>query len=319
MSAIQRRLRFLGRRFDRGAGTPLSRNREIPVTDAELQARLAAYEVGWPPGHFYSPVPSLHEVATREDRIFVASPPGLPGIDLNVARQLELLEEFSAFSTTMPFTATPAEGMRYYFENENFRYGEAIVLYSMIRMLRPKRIVEVGSGYSSCATLDTSDRFFGGAIQCTFVEPHPELLLSLLHPGDDAQIDIVERLVQDVEMDVFTRLEPNDILFIDSSHVTKVGNDVNYLYLEVLPRLAPGVRVHIHDVPYPFEYPMDWVYGGRGWNEAYLLRAFLSFNSVYEIEFFNSYLAQFHSEAFHSYLPLAAGNPGSSIWLSRRR
>lgn len=290
---------------------------ELEATVAQLRAELERYQLGWPPGHFYSPIPSLTEVREREEPIFGPRPASLPGIELRPERQLALLKKLHAFYTDLPFRDDKQSGVRYFFNNPNFTHGDGTVLYGMIRHARPRRIVEIGSGYSSCAILDTNERFFGHAISCTFIEPFPDLLHSLLHDGDAARVTILDRRVQDVDIAVFEQLESGDILFVDSSHVAKVGSDVNHIYLEILPRLASGVYVHVHDVGYPFEYPKEWVYQGRAWNEVYLLRAFLLFNAAFVIELFNSYLGQFHRDALVHYLPIADRNPGTSIWLRR--
>jgi hypothetical protein len=125
--------------------------------------------------------------------------------------------------------------------------------------------------------------------------------------------------VQQTPQAFFEELGPGDILFIDSSHVSKCGSDVNHLVFQVLPRLAPGVRVHVHDVFYPFEYPRNWVLEeGRAFNEDYLLRAFLTFNTAYEILAWNSSVAALFPERFAAALPDAAQNAGASIWLLRK-
>ena len=94
-------------------------------------------------------------------------------------------------------------------------------------------------------------------------------------------------MVQNVKLIEFEKLEPNDLLFIDSSHISKIGSDLNYLLFEVLPSLKPGVIIHFHDILYPFEYPYEWIEKGIYWNEAYLLKAFLMHNKNYEILLFN--------------------------------
>jgi hypothetical protein len=101
--------------------------------------------------------------------------------------------------------------------------------------------------------------------------------------------------------------------------VSKTGSDVNYLLLEVLPRLKTGVWIHFHDLFYPFEYPQDWVFGGRSWNEGYALRAFLQFNTSFRIEFMNTFLEHFHEARFAQRMPLCLRNPGGSLWLRRVR
>jgi len=187
----------------------------------------------------------------------------------------------------------------------------------MIRHAHPKRIIEVGSGYSSCVTLDTNEIYFNNAIKCTFVDPFPDLLLSVLKQGDTARIEIIRRKLQDVEIDVFRSLSAGDILFIDGSHVSKVGSDVNYALFEILPSLNPGVYIHFHDVFYPFEYPLDWLYEGRAWNENYLLRAFLQYNAHFQIAFWTPYMFQFHRQAMIEKMPLGERNSGGSLWLRK--
>lgn len=270
-----------------------------------------------PPGHFYSSIPCLDSVRQHEDRIFDRSQRILSGIDLNDAEQLELLLSFKKFYDELPFQAQKTPAFRYFFENHSYEYSDAIFLYCMIRHTRPKRIIEVGSGYSSCVTLDTNERFFNYAITCTFIDPSSDLLLSLMRPGDSDRVEIVTRNVQDVGIDRFCELASGDILFVDSTHVSKVGSDVNYLFFEILPRLAPGVLIHFHDIFCPFEYPKERIYEGRAWTEAYLLRSFLEFNETFKIVLFNTYLEQFHQDFFFREMPLCLRNPGGSIWLRR--
>ena len=155
-------------------------------------------------------------------------------------------------------------------ENPAFATVTPSFFYCILRHTRPARVIEVGSGYSSCALLDTNELFFGNSIACTFIEPYPQLLTSLLKDGDDSRITVVAKNLQDVELSVFSELSAGDVLFVDSSHVSKTNSDVNYVFFEILPRLSSGVYIHFHDIFYPFEYPKEWVYQGRAWNEAYL-------------------------------------------------
>jgi len=270
-----------------------------------------------PPGHFYSPIPNLDEVKENESSIFGSMPEVIPGIDLAEASQLQLMDEFKTYYPEQPFTDHKTPGLRYYFENTSYSYSDAIILYCMIRHAKPKRIVEIGSGHSSCATLDTNEMFFSGGISTTFIEPYPELLLSLIKPSDQGSIQLIPDKLQDVDSEVFQSLEANDILFVDSTHVCRTNSDVNRILFEILPVLKSGVFVHFHDIFYPFEYPKEWVYEGRAWNEVYALRAFLQFNSAYRIVFFNTYLEHFHRPRFEAHLPLCLKNPGGSIWLQK--
>jgi predicted O-methyltransferase YrrM len=272
-----------------------------------------------PAGHFYSPLPSLREVNRARGRLFAPPPEALPGIELNEAAQLALLKEVKRYYGTLPFPSERAAERRYFYENPAYSYSDAIFLYGMIRHAAPRRIVEVGSGHSSCVMLDTAELFLDGHVDFTFIEPYPDRLLSLLKPEDLGRVKILAQRVQDIALEPFLALERNDILFIDSSHVMKIGSDVHHLLTEILPRLHPGVYVHIHDVFYPFEYPEEWITEGRAWNEAYALRAFLTFNDVFEIVLFNTYLERFHRDIFERDMPLCLKNEGGSIWLQRVR
>jgi hypothetical protein len=283
-------------------------------TRAELRATLERYEVGWPPGHFYSPIPDLADVRRRDASIFPAMDAALPGLDLREDAQLTLLRDLGAFAAEQPWSSARRPPLRYGFENANFQHGEALVLYALLRLVRPRRVVEVGSGWSSCVVLDVNERFLDHSVACTFIDPYPELLRELA-PGDDLDIRAVP--VQDAGLELFAELGRDDMLIIDSTHVAKVGSDVNYLMFEVLPRIAPGVLVHVHDVYYPFEYPRAWVYQGRAWNEIYLVHAFLMYNARWEIVFFNSFMGARHSEALTTHLPQTIHGAGSSLWLRR--
>lgn len=238
----------------------------------------------------------------------------LRGINLNEKEQLQLLDCLLQYYSEIPFKEQPFLNLRYYFDNSMYSYSDGIFLYSMIRHFKPKRIIEVGSGFSSAVMLDTNDRFFDKSIECSFIEPFPDRLNSLLRKEDE--VNVIQKRVQDVGVEFFEKLVENDILFIDSTHVSKTGSDVNYIFFEILPRLKKGVKVHFHDIFYPFEYPKNWVIDNkRSWNEDYMLRAFLSFNQNFEILIFNTFLEKFHEEWFNKHMPLCLKNTGGNLWI----
>lgn len=279
---------------------------------------MSQQPIGWPPGHYYSPVPSIAEIKEREASIFCSAEKRVPGIDLNEPGQLSLLKQLEKYYPSLPFGEDRKPGLRYFFNNPNYSYGEAIILYCMMNLLRPERIIEIGSGYSSCAILDTCELVFDNGVNCLFIEPYPELFFSLLKSNDRERISVLPKRVQDVESKIFCELTRGDILFIDSSHVSKIDSDVNHILFRILPVLASGVHIHFHDIGFPFEYPKEWIYEGRAWNEAYLLRAFLQFNGFFKVKYFNAFMARHHPEALRKSLPLSVKNPGTSIWLERR-
>lgn len=270
----------------------------------------------FPPGHFYSPIPSLHNVKRNESRIFHI-PRFIPSIDLNEAEQIRFLDEYKQYYYDMPFKPEKEEGVRYFFENKYYSYSDGIFLYSMIRHIKPKNIIEIGSGFSSCLILDTNELHFENNIRCTFIEPFPDRLLSLIKTSDIERIKLIKKDIQNVDVETFGALSENDILLIDSTHISKVASDVNYIIFEILPALNKGVFIHFHDIFFPFEYPKEWIIGGRSWNEAYLLRAFLQYNNSFKIIFFNSYLAHFFKTKIEEEYPLCMKNTGGSIWIKK--
>jgi predicted O-methyltransferase YrrM len=271
-----------------------------------------------PPGHFYSPVPSLPELEARADTLWPNHlPETLPGIDLRAEAQLQTFADIARFAGTLEVAEHPTDRSRYFSDNVAYGIGDALTLHGMLRLATPARVIEIGSGYSSAMTLDTVERFLDGKTELTFIEPYPELLESLLRPSDREHVTIVPKSLQDVPIETFTALEAGDILFIDSTHVLKTGSDVIWLYNEILPRLNAGVIIHIHDIFYPFEYPREWVLEGRAWGEAYMVRAFLAFNTDYQILLFNSWLKEFHLDAIAELLPAMMANTGGALWLRR--
>jgi hypothetical protein len=271
-----------------------------------------------PPGHFYSPVPSVADIEAYRAQAREPRPPSLGAIDLRVDEQSALLDSFRGFYAEQPFPTEQSPETRYWFENHSFSYGDALALHCMLRSVRPKRVVEVGSGWSSCVLLDTCERFLDWEPEVTLIEPYPHQLHLLVRPDDLGRVRLVPEPVQQVSLDEFTVLDRDDILFIDSTHVARVGSDVLHEIFEILPSLQPGVYVHFHDIFYPFDYPVDWVEEGRGWNEAYVLRAFLEYNDAFEIVLWNDLIAQRFGDRLAQDFPLWTRNTGGSLWLRKR-
>jgi hypothetical protein len=289
---------------------------------SELHASLRSAASGpefVPSGHFYSAIPDRNELEKRLPPILRRDPLDVPGLDLHIDAQLCLLCELEPLYASQPFSGEETPDLRYRFENGAFSYADGLFLHLLLRHFKPSTIVEVGSGWSSACTLDTIEQFLEGKTQCTFIEPYDGLLRSLLKPNDLSRVRIIAQPVQDVSINKLVQLQENDLLFIDSTHVSKVGSDVNYLFFEVLPRLKPGVLVHVHDVFPSFEYPAEWHREGRVWTEDYLLRAFLLFNSAFEVLLWPSLLARVAPERLFGPFPLARANPGGSIYLRRTR
>lgn len=274
-----------------------------------------------PSGHFYSPCCDPEELRSMEDYIWPTSKiVDSPGIDYNIRTQLELLNEFARFSSQIQFALNEgsSDNVQYFYANDQFPCLDAEALFCFLRFLRPARIIEIGSGYSSLIMAEVNRKFFSETIQISCVEPFPRQFLLDGIPGIS---ELVKEKVQLVPLSFFDRLRRHDILFIDSSHVSKTGSDVNYELFEILPRLAPGVYVHIHDIFLPDDYPKKWAIDDlRNWNEEYLVRAFLQFNSHFEIAWSSYLLSTRYQEetqrVFPRFLSLGAGG---SLWIRRTK
>lgn len=245
----------------------------------------------------------------------------LPGLDMRDEAQKQLLSEivarFKDEYAAIPEGASTPE-FHFYLGNVAFEALDAEMLFGIIRLLKPRRMYEIGSGFSTLLAGDALRRNSMDGCPCRFIaiDPYgsPEL-------GLPSGVELWRVPVQEVSLSEFQSLGENDILFIDSSHVCKIGSDVEFLFLEVLPRLQPGVVVHVHDIFMPLEYPKQWVLARhRFWNEQYLLQAFLSFNTTFEVLWAGQWMqikyADLLTKAFPTYKP---GVSAGSFWFRRTR
>jgi hypothetical protein len=270
------------------------------------------------PGDYGSPIPDLDYVKKNEEKIFKLSNPVFE-IDLNDNAQLALLDQLKTYVDRYPY-GKDIQGSYLYTEQNNiyYKYHDAIVLFTILLYKKPKKIIEIGSGYSSALMMDVNSHFFMNSIELKFIEPFPENRLNLLI-GQKRENLILKKKVQDVDLSVFKELEFGDILFVDSSHVSKIGSDLNYILFEILPNLNSGVIIHFHDIYFPFEYPQSVIYQGYAWNEIYLLRAFLMYNNSFDVIFMNSYLGYKYKDVYTSifkmpYLP----EKGGALWIQKK-
>lgn len=252
------------------------------------------YEKAVPFNHYESPYPDIIEIHEKEKELFDDNKEILD-IDFNVKRQLELIDKMKKYKLPRWSNNKESTVYRYHYMNGWFDKGSADALYYMMRILNPQRIIEVGSGFSTAVMMDVNEYYFNQRIQITSIESRAERLKSLLKADD--HLEIIEENLQNMSVMYFEKLKENDILFIDSSHVSKMNSDVNYLFFEILPRLTEGVYIHFHDVMYPFLYHKEWIYQGRAYNEMYLLRAFLMNNRNYSIQLFGDMLTKKYSDS----------------------
>lgn len=243
---------------------------------------------------------------------------------MNEDLQLALLSRFSS-EFKKEYEAIPrqrtSDPHQFYLLNVSFVSVDAEILYCMIRYYKPRRIIEIGSGMSTLlmAQAVMQNKAEHPSYACDFlaIDPYPKEFLRNSLPGLSR---LVRTKVQEVALSEFTKLGVNDVLFIDSSHVLTIGSDVQFEFLEILPRLERGVIVHVHDIFLPVEYPMDWIQE-RHWffNEQYLLQVFLAFNDSFETLWAASWMHLRHADrlaaAFRSYVKDEV-QPGS-FWLRR--
>ncbi len=259
------------------------------------------------PAHFYSPIPD-----TRELRERLRPTLRVGGIDLRTDAQLALLARIGRESAPtlggLPKTGSPEHG--FFLENDAFTGIDPLLYVGVLEAYRPRRVVEVGSGFSTMLAAQVLASRRDASLQS--IDPWPRPFIEQGVPG----VDLVKHRVEELPLDHFTTLEAGDVLFIDSSHVVRAGSDVNYLFLEVLPYLAEGVLVHVHDIFLPDEYPRAWlVEQKRFWSEQYLLAAFLCHNSRAEVLLAAHFLGTRHRPAVVKALPWATRFDGGSFWI----
>lgn len=271
----------------------------------------------FPAGHFYSPTVDPVDIKSREGQIWHGRDE-MPGIQWNATNQLDLLNNvFRNYTADIHYPIKKsADEVGYYYSNDQFPVLDAEVLYCMLCHYQPKHMIEIGSGFSSLITADVNGRILNNKLDFTCVEPYPRQFLVDGVPGITR---LVVSKVEDLDLSFFSVLDAGDILFIDSSHVAKTGSDVNYLFFEIIPRLKKGTLIHIHDIFLPDEYSKKWVIEERrGWNEQYLLRAFLQFNSAFEVIWGSNYMAtRFAKEVEDVFPRFPELGGGGSIWIRK--
>ena len=284
--------------------------------------RFYRYESGLPTcsprGDFNSPLPDVLDGQRFAMAAFSnTTSDNIPGINLQIDAQNRLLLKIMDLYPEFDWPNFPIPGRRFHFDQAWYAQADSICLYSMLRLYRPNRVLEIGSGFTSALMLDVNEQFLANQTQLTFVDPYVDRLDLLVRHLDKSRVRIIDKQAQDAPAKIFAELEPGDFLFIDSSHVSKVGSDVNFLLFEILPNLPIGVFVHFHDVFWPFEYPAKWIAEGRSWNEAYLVRAFLAFNNSFEIVFWVPFAALRWRDLIKESMPAYLIDTGASIWIRR--
>lgn len=254
--------------------------------------------------HFYSPLPIISELDNK-----IWNRQEVRGINWNEKNSLILLEDLAKYANEFKELL---DSNQFNVNDGQFRYHDPATYYAMIRHFKPKKIMEVGAGATTkLASLAIKKNSKTDLIS---IDPYaPDYVRDLF-----GLQQLIKEPVQNIEIKKFQQLKRNDILFIDSSHISKIGSDVNYLFLEVMPSLNEGVLIHIHDIFLPLELPKDWIERLIFWNEQYLLHAFLIGNKDFEVLFGNRYMSLHHPESLHK---IYANEPigGGSFWMRKMR
>lgn len=265
-------------------------------------------------GHFYSPIVNIKEIKADESRIWPERPT-IHGIDFNDKGHLDFIDFCHTIMPEFDYPYEPnpeLKGWEFYFNNSQFSYLDPHVLFAMLRRRKPKRMIEIGSGFSSLLTADVNRNFLNNSLNFSCIEPYPREFLTKRIEGIS---EVIVDKVMNVPIDYFQELDKGDILFIDSSHVCKTGSDVNHIYFNIIPTLKKGVHIHIHDIFFPFDYKKEWVIDERrSWSEQYLLQAMLMYSNRFEVTFGCNYATFYFPDKIKSMLN-GKFYGGSSFWI----
>lgn len=275
------------------------------------------------PVHYYSPIPDIEDLKKRK---IWAKESTLAGIDFNIKNQLLLLDEIGKnFGAECDWPVEKNKEYDFFTDNGSFGYGCAVSAHGLIRKYKPKKVIEIGSGFSSIIITDAlkiNKKQTNKKYDYTIIDPFPSA--GVLNKRVKYN-RLIKKGVELTDLEIFTKLGKNDILFIDSSHVSKIGNDVNFLFLDVLPHLKPGVIVHVHDIALPKDYSQSYFTKEtfrQFWTEQYLLQSFLIYNSQFEVllamDYIMSQKAARFKKAFKTFDEDVHKDISGSFWMRRR-
>jgi predicted O-methyltransferase YrrM len=280
------------------------------LEDKDVRARLWRRGIAAQPSGFYASLVDPVELSASD------APLAQAGVDFNRDRQFDYLvgkfprfrDEYRALRDDRPLDW--ATRPRFFLDNDAFQNVDPLVYWALIRLHRPARIVEIGSGFSTLLAAEAVQK--NGTGRVTGIDPFPREFVR----RNDLDIELICQPVEQLDTAFFRSLKENDMLFVDSSHVVRAGGDVNWIVLDVLPHLSPGVLVHFHDIHFPFDYPRELIDRRNVyWTEQYLLHAYLLRNRVDEVLFGTRYAAHhFHREMSLAF-PVAKRLDGASFWL----
>ncbi len=253
------------------------------------------------PNHYYWPVPDFRELESRK----WPADQEPPGLDLAIGRQMDFLHAVvPRYQSEWASKSAPLFDVSYNYNNGFFETVDAEIAYCLVRHYKPRRIVEVGGGFSSrvmAAALDRNLKLDEVRGELVTIDPFPDRFPK---KALSDRVHLITQTVQNVDLDVFLSLESGDFLFLDSSHVVGIGSDVVREYLEIIPRISGGVLIHAHDIFIPADYPREAILHNLAfWSEQYLLQALLMFNPQFEVVWGSSYMQSRATDALENAFP----------------
>jgi hypothetical protein len=279
--------------------------------DLSLRERLQGHGVNLTPVHFYSTIPSVAEIKSSYEYQTAAAAPYHDPTIFQPDTLSSTLDQLMPFASEFnpPRDGDEKTGTSFFWKNSQFSGSDAMAYYCFIRLLRPRTVVEIGSGFSTLVALEAVRRNGSGRVIC--VEPYPRPFLA-----DNNQITLIRKPAQTLSADELNGwLGDGDFLFIDSTHTVKTGSDCTHLYLRILPRLRRNLLIHAHDIFLPFGLPVDWLLNKQiFWTEQYLLLALLLDNPKARVLFGSSYHQAFQKPRMDQFMGGKWPLGGGSFW-----
>jgi hypothetical protein len=265
-------------------------------------------DVVW--SHFYSSIPSIEDIENSYEYTS-DEPPYLNNDIFDEKRLRGILENLHEFSAEFnpPLDGEEDNCQKFFWKNSQYSFCDAMSYYCFCRMLKPKNIIEIGSGFSTLIAVEAIEKNHSGQIHC--IEPYPREFLRR-----EKNISLQLSKAQEIEPEFLNDyLKDGDFLFIDSTHTVKTGSDCLHIYLRILPKIRRNIFVHVHDVHLPFGMPKEWLLNRQiFWTEQYLLMAFLIDNPKSSLLYSSVFSSKWHTDLMKTFMGDKYPIGGGSIW-----
>lgn len=292
----------------------LNELKEVVWADRSLRRVVEDAGIKVSPCNYYSGIPSLAEIENSFEYSdgFQDKPPYCDSdIFSSPEESRQLLEAIVDYSDEFqpPEDGNEESPERFFWKNSQYSHSDAMSYYALLRHIKPGKIIEIGSGFSTLVAAEAVDKNGVGHITC--IEPYPRKFLQRMK-----QIDLIERPAQEITVDwLNNNLNDGDVLFIDSTHTVKTGSDCLHIYLRLLPKIKRNIYVHVHDIFLPFGLPEQWLADLHiYWTEQYLLLGFLLDNPKVQFLYGSAYHQWANKELLEKFMHGRAKAGGGSFW-----